>query len=240
MVFTLVYQRKILKYQRLYTILNSILKNISKIKFLDFYLDSTLRGKKMKKKNSKNTKGKIVSAAWQLFYQQGYDDTTIDEIVEASGTSKGSFYHYFDGKDALLTSLSYLFDEKYEELIETMDPTLSPLQKLIFINRELFIMIENTVSVSLLARLFSTQLVTKGERHLLEPSRTYYKLLRQITIEGQQGGYFRDDLSINDITKAYAVFERGLMYDWCLCNGNYSLCQYSSIMLPLFLQGFCK
>ena len=91
----------------------------------------------MKKKNSKNTKGKIVSAAWQLFYQQGYDDTTIDEIVEASGTSKGSFYHYFDSKDALLTSLSYLFDEKYEELIETMDPSLSPLDKLVLMNREL-------------------------------------------------------------------------------------------------------
>ena len=115
----------------------------------------------MKKKSSKNTKGKIVSAAWQLFYQQGYDDTTIDEIVEASGTSKGSFYHYFDGKDALLTSLSYLFDEKYEELIDTMDPSLSPLDKLIFINRELFMMIENTVSVSLLAQLFSSQLITK-------------------------------------------------------------------------------
>ena len=66
----------------------------------------------MKKKSSRNTKSKIVSAAWSLFYEQGYDDTTIDEIVEASGTSKGSFYHYFDGKDALLSSLSYLFDEK--------------------------------------------------------------------------------------------------------------------------------
>jgi AcrR family transcriptional regulator len=92
----------------------------------------------MKKKNSKNTKGKIVSAAWQLFYMQGYDDTTIDEIVEASGTSKGSFYHYFEGKDALLTSLSYLFDEKYEELIDTMVPTLSPIDKLVLMNKELF------------------------------------------------------------------------------------------------------
>lgn len=194
----------------------------------------------MSRKNLKNTKGRIVAAAWQLFYQQGYDDTTIDEIVEASGTSKGSFYHYFDSKDALLTSLSYLFDEKYEELIETMDPSLSPVEKLIYINHELFLMIENTVSVSLLSQLFSSQLVTKGERHLLEPSRTYYKLLRQITVEGQQKGFFRDELSINDIIRAYAMFERGLMYDWCLCNGNYSLCQYSSVMLPLFLKGLCR
>ena len=81
----------------------------------------------MKKKSSRNTKSKIVSAAWQLFYQQGYDNTTIDEIVSASGTSKGSFYHYFDGKDSLLSSLSYLFDEKYEELMETMDNSLSPI-----------------------------------------------------------------------------------------------------------------
>ena len=194
----------------------------------------------MKKKNDRNTKGKIVSAAWQLFYMQGYDDTTVDEIVEASGTSRGSFYHYFTSKDDLLTSLSYLFDEKYEELIDTMDPALSPLEKLVYMNQELFMMIENTVSVSLLSQLFASQLVTKGERHLLEPSRTYYKLLRQITIEGQQQRIFRDELSINDITKAYAVFERGLMYDWCLCNGNYSLCQYSSMMLPPFLKGFCK
>ena len=194
----------------------------------------------MKKKNSRNTKGKIVSAAWQLFYRQGYDDTTIDEIVEASGTSRGSFYHYFEGKDALLSSLSYLFDEKYEELTETMDMSLSPIDKLIFLNQELFGMIENTVSVDLLCQLFSSQLVTKGERHLLNTNRTYYKLLRQITVEGQEQGCFKEKLSVNDITKAYAMFERGLMYDWCLCNGDYSLCQYSATMLPLFLEGLCR
>ena len=70
----------------------------------------------MPKKSNRNTKSKIVSAAWKLFYEHGYDDTTIEEIIFESGTSKGSFYHYFDSKDALLGSLAYLFDEKYEEL----------------------------------------------------------------------------------------------------------------------------
>ncbi len=194
----------------------------------------------MKKSAKNQTKSRIVTAAWQLFYKYGYDNTTIDDIVEASNTSKGSFYHYFESKDALLGSLSVLFDEKYDEIMDNIDADLSPLDKLVFMNRELFLMIENTVSVSLLCQLFSTQLVTKGERHLLEPDRTYYKLLRQITIEGQERGLFRDDLSINDITKAYAMFERGMMYDWCLCNGNYSLCQYSQQVLPLFLKGLCK
>lgn len=60
------------------------------------------------KKYTRNTRGRIVSAAWKLFYEQGYEDTTVEEIIELSGTSKGSFYHYFDGKDALLSTLSSL------------------------------------------------------------------------------------------------------------------------------------
>ncbi|MFQ7739698.1 MAG: TetR/AcrR family transcriptional regulator, partial [Emergencia timonensis] len=94
----------------------------------------------MAKKNTRNTKGKIISAAWKLFYDQGYDDTTVDEIVEESGTSKGSFYHYFDGKDALLSSLSFLFDEKYEELKETLQGDDSAIDQLIYLNQELFLM----------------------------------------------------------------------------------------------------
>ena len=192
------------------------------------------------KRSQNNTKGKIVSAAWKLFYEQGYDKTTVDDIVEASGTSKGSFYHYFVSKESLPASLSYLFDEKYEELTETMDPSLGVIEKLVFINQELFLMIENTVSIDILSRLFASQLVSGSERSLLDPTRTYYKLLRQIVIEGQQQGLFREEFTTLDVTRAYAVFERGLMYDWCISGGNYSLAQYSAQLLPQFLMGFCK
>ena len=61
--------------------------------------------------NNHTTKGLIVSAAWELFYKKGYDNTTVDEIIERSHTSKCAFYHYFKGKDSLLSSLSYLFDD---------------------------------------------------------------------------------------------------------------------------------
>ena len=192
------------------------------------------------KKNSNQTKSRIVSAAWKLFYQYGYDNTTIDDIAELSQTSKGTFYHYFSSKDDLLSSLSFLFDKKYEELEDSMPPSLSPMDKLLMMNQELFLMIENTVSVSMLSQLFASQLTTKYERYLLDPDRTYFKLLRQIAVDGKEQGLFRDDLSVNDITKAYAVYERAIMYDWCNSNGNYSICQYSSKMLPLFLSGLTK
>ena len=192
------------------------------------------------KKAANQTKSRIVSAAWKLFYQYGYDKTTIDDIVELSQTSKGTFYHYFGSKDDLLGSLSYLFDKKYEELEETMDPSLDPISKLLFMNHELFLMIENTVSVSLLSQLFASHLIGKGERYLLDQDRTYYKLLRQLAIEGKEQGIFKESLSVNDITKAYAVYERAIMYDWCISDGNYSICQYAENMLPLFLEGLSE
>lgn len=186
-----------------------------------------------RKKNQ--TKKKIVSAAWRLFYEQGYENTTVDDIVELSGTSKGSFYHYFEGKDALLSSLSILFDEKYEELTPRMDPEMNSFDKLMYLNRELFSMIERTVPIDLLARMYSTQLVTRGEKHLLDHNRVYYRLLRSIVLEGQERGQINREIPAAEITKLYALCERALLYDWCICSGEYSLTLYSQKMMPLFL-----
>ena len=192
----------------------------------------------MAKKNSRNTKGRIVSAAWKLFYEQGYDDTTVEDIIFESETSKGSFYHYFEGKDALLGTLAMIFDEKYEELKATMDPDMNAAEKLIFINHELFTMIDNSVSVELLGRLLSTQLVTRGEKHLLNRNRTYFKLVQQIVREGQSRGELRTDMSANQIINDYAMFERAIMYDWCLADREYAIAQYGDRMMPMFVKCF--
>ena len=45
----------------------------------------------MPKKRS-STKSRIIKAAWNLFYKHGYEQTTVDEIISASKTSKGTFY----------------------------------------------------------------------------------------------------------------------------------------------------
>ena len=190
----------------------------------------------MSSRSSRNTRGKIIAAAGELFYERGYDDTTVEEIIERSGTSRGSFYHYFDGKDALLSSLSYLFDEEYARLQTELDPELDSWEKLLRLNAALFTMIENRISLELLTRLLSSQLVTRGDKHLLNRERLYFKYLRQIVREGQERGQLRRDMTVSEIVKLYALAERALMYDWCLCGGEYSLSQYSARVLPMFLR----
>ena len=190
----------------------------------------------MPRKTQRNTRGKIVSAAWKLFYEQGYEDTTVEDILALSGTSKGTFYHYFEGKDALLGTLSVLFDEKYEAL--RADIPEGSIEALLFLNRELFVMIENSVPLELLGQLLSTQLTTRGEKHLLDRKRVYFRLLREIVARGQQRGELRADLTVGEIIKAYALMERALLYDWCLCEGEYSLHKYSQDLLGMFLKSY--
>ena len=194
----------------------------------------------MPRKNTRNTKGRIIAAAWKLFYEQGYEDTTVEDIVFESETSKGSFYHYFDGKDALLGTLANVFDEKYEQLMGVMDPGMDAMEKLVFLNHELFVMIDGGISMDLLARLLSTQLLTRGEKHLLDRNRTYFKLLRQIVSEGQKNGQLRTDRTVNEILRTYALWERALLYDWCLAGGEYSLVAYTDSVTPMFLESYRK
>ena len=186
-------------------------------------------------RTQRNTRACIVTAAWKLFYEQGYAQTSVEDIIRTSGTSKGTFYHYFAGKDALLGTLSTLFDEKYTELAKRLSTEQDSFETLMILNRELFGMIENSVSLDLLTRLYSTQLVTDGAKHLLDHNRVYYRLLRQIVVRGQEKGELNRRLSSAEIVKAYALCERALLYDWCLLGGEYSLCAYSTRMMPQFL-----
>ena len=86
--------------------------------------------------------------------------------------------------------------------------------------------------------LLSTQLLARGEKHLLDRNRTYFKLLRQIITEGQKTGQLRGDFTVNEIVKAYALWERALMYDWCLAGGEYSLVAYTDSVTPMFLESY--
>lgn len=187
-----------------------------------------------------STKSRIIKAAWNLFYKKGYDQTTIEDIIVASKTSKGTFYHYFKGKEALLNSLSDLFDEKYEELAANINPTLSSYDKLLYLNHELFHMIETSVNIDLLAYLYSSQLITKDKVSLSDTKRFYYTWTTEIIADGLKNGEFNPTKTAEELMHFYALYERALLYDWALFRGEFSLTEYSDRLLPHALDIFVK
>lgn len=191
-------------------------------------------------RKKQTTKSKIVKAAWTLFYKNGYDNTTVEDIIKLSKTSKGTFYHYFKGKDALLSTLSELFDQKYEEVNSTLNADLTCTEKLLLLNHELFYMIETSIDLNLLASLYSSQLVTRDNRSLLDDDRFYFQIISEIIKAGITSGEFSRTSSVDDLVKIYTMYERALLYDWALCEGKYSLSEYSDRLLPHVLHNFAR
>ena len=48
-----------------------------------------------------STKDRLLDAAQRLMLAKGFPATTVDEICEAAGLTKGSFFHYFENKEDL-------------------------------------------------------------------------------------------------------------------------------------------
>ena len=48
----------------------------------------------------------LVATARKLFFTQGYDATSVEDIIRAAGVSKGAFYHHFSSKGAILEAIA--------------------------------------------------------------------------------------------------------------------------------------
>ncbi|MTI71854.1 MAG: TetR/AcrR family transcriptional regulator [Firmicutes bacterium] len=64
-----------------------------------------------------NIKQDILYIALDLFYERGYDNTSISTINKEVGISRGGFYHYYKSKDEVLVSISKEYAESVIELV---------------------------------------------------------------------------------------------------------------------------
>lgn len=182
------------------------------------------------------TKQKIIDVAWALFREKGFEKTTVDDILKGANVSKGTFYHYFNGKDALLSTLADLFDEFYHELHDTIDPELNSVDKLVYICASCHRLIENAVDFELLTTLYSSQVRLNGDRHLLDNTRYNYLLVREVIAEGQRRGQIISDIPAYKIEHYFMLCIRAIIYDYCISEASYSLSAYTEEILPKMLE----
>lgn len=64
-----------------------------------------------------DTREKLVRTAEKLMLRDGYSATRVDEVIRKAGLSKGSFYHFFDSKEALaLAALEHYYADRVGRL----------------------------------------------------------------------------------------------------------------------------
>ena len=72
--------------------------------------------------------------------------------------------------------------------MQALDPEMDSFDKLMTLCFSVHDLIESDIPVGLLASLYSSQVVTKGDKHLLNQNRFYYKMVNQLVDEGSAGG----------------------------------------------------
>ncbi|MCS6828879.1 MAG: TetR/AcrR family transcriptional regulator [Caldilinea sp.] len=74
----------------------------------------------------------FLDVAQRLFYQKGYDQTSVQDIIQEMGVAKGLFYHYFRSKADLLDALIERMADQAVASLQPMvnDPTLDAQTKL--------------------------------------------------------------------------------------------------------------
>ena len=148
-------------------------------------------------------KEKILSAALSLFSKKGYHETSMDDIVEESGFSKGAIYGYFDSKETLFLELQKKFATiNYNQLKSVIDQEPTALAKLEKAAELVFASIcdvtEETCRMDLEFQVASSRLPKMRKQHK-QQQLAIIKLLEDVIIEGIQTGEFRKDVDANSV-----------------------------------------
>ena len=56
-------------------------------------------------KDPDERRGELIACAQKLFYSKGYESTSVRDIVDEAGVAKGTFYYYFESKQAVLEAM---------------------------------------------------------------------------------------------------------------------------------------
>jgi len=82
--------------------------------------------------SAKTTKATLIDVGSRLILEQGYHQTGIQDVLQAAGVPKGSFYYYFPSKEAFALEVIAQFAAAYLARLEQHlgDTTASPLTRL--------------------------------------------------------------------------------------------------------------
>lgn len=177
----------------------------------------------------------IINAAWELFQEKGYEETTLKDIIERSGTSRGAFYHNFRSKEDVLFMMAWYFDKEYDGWLEKQDPEenrLDLLLKYLMYSSE---SVENSEYRSFLPALYGYEVMTEGRRYILDENRPYFQILYTLLREALQRGELKEDKAAYDQARVIGEIHRGLTYSWLLSECRYSLTDIVQIVLKTYI-----
>ena len=162
-------------------------------------------------------RAELLDCAQGLFLTRGYEQTTVNDVIAATGLSKGAFYHHFRAKEDLLEAIADRFARESLGFIRGLldDPSLDALQRL---NRLLSLGREwKRGHIAELRAMFATLLAPQNvvlyQRILDAVFKVLAPALAQIIAAGQAEGAFAagDPALTAEVLLGLSTGRRGLV-----------------------------
>ena len=122
-------------------------------------------------KEHEERRTEILDAAQELFFRKGFDETSVNDILEKVGVSKGTFYYYFESKMALLDQMAERQAHHHLAQWRTIidDPAMNALQKLNAVfDRSRSIKAQNREMTLLLLRVYYREENDRLRKHFMD------------------------------------------------------------------------
>ena len=183
-------------------------------------------------------KGKIIQAAIDLFDEKGFKETSIEDITNNIGATKGTFYYYFKSKQELLKDihLSHILDllQKQEEIIQ--DPSKSNYQKLYDI---IYLIISRIRTKGKSARIIFREMrhIKEVDLEQIKGKRRDFRLNVQSLLEdGIAKGHFKNNVRADIL--AFSILDMvNRTYYWYNPDGEISEEELVDYYLDIILNG---
>jgi len=157
-----------------------------------------------------------LNAAMSAFWERGYEGTSMEDLLDAMGLTKGSLYKAFGDKHNLfLLSLQDYLDRLFERMKESVESSSDPVESL----STLMGVVENLCckqstpkgcfAVNTVVEL--SQRDAKASEILKHHLVRVEKLLAKLISKGQQSGDFRSDNSADHLAEALFVYIFGML-----------------------------
>jgi len=184
-------------------------------------MDSESPSPNRRQLQARETRERIYEAAWQLIGEEGYEEVSVERICARAGIAKGSFYHHFRNKADLIVEGYSICDRYFEDEVSGRLKAAEGRERLVE-----FAVFQaryaSELGVDLIRQVYKAQ-IENATRFFISPERGLPSVLRRIVAEEQAKGLLASDVSAEYVTEFVLRFTRGLIYDWCLRNGDYDL-----------------
>jgi AcrR family transcriptional regulator len=136
-------------------------------------------------------KDRVLSAAVDLFARQGYDGTSVTQVINRAGVAKGGFYHHFASKEALLYEV---YGDLITRQLAAMDAILAEDRAPAVTLRALILdLVESTAASAQQALVFWREQHKLGDERTEQyrrARRRYHDTVARLIREGQATGHF--------------------------------------------------